>query len=98
MIFFSLAAIVTATRTVASTVFGFSVAGGLGREVGAARATTTQLGYLIGSLVGGIAIATGGFALLSVALGGLLLASTIPYLCLSQQCRLEAAARAGATA
>ncbi len=98
MVFFSLAAIVTATRTVASTVFGFSVAGGLGREVGAARATTTQLGYLIGSLVGGIAIATGGFGLLSVALGGLLLASTIPYLCLSQQCRLEAAARAGATA
>lgn len=98
MVFFSFAAIVTATRTVASTVYGFLVAGGLGREVGAARATTTQLGYLIGSLVGGLAIAVGGYGLLSVALGGLLLASTIPYLCLSQPCRLEAVARASAAA
>ena len=47
-------------RTVSGTVYGFSVAGELGREVGTVRAVTTQLGYLIGALVGGAAIAIGG--------------------------------------
>ena len=69
-----------ATRTVAATVYGFSVAGDLGREVAAARAVTTQLGYLVGSLAGGAAFALGGFPALAVAFGGLLLASTLPYL------------------
>jgi ribosomal protein S18 acetylase RimI-like enzyme len=60
-------------------VYGFSVAGELGREVGTVRGVTTQLGYLIGALVGGAAIAIGGFALLGVAMGGLFVASTLPY-------------------
>ena len=82
LVLFSLSGVMVATRTVTGTVFGFTVAGDLGREVGAARAVTTQLGYLIGSLAGGAALALGGYGLLAVAFGGLLLASTLPYVSL----------------
>jgi predicted MFS family arabinose efflux permease len=87
---FAATAVVTAARTVSGTVYGFSVAGEHGREVGAVRAATTQAGYLIGSLVGGLAIAVGGFGLLSVAFGGLFLASTLPYASLGRPSRLPA--------
>jgi len=82
LVVFAVSGAMVATRTVAGTVYGFSVAGDLGREVGAVRAVTTQLGYLIGSLTGGAALALGGFGLLAVAFGGLLLASTLPYVTL----------------
>ena len=89
------ATVIVATRTVAGTVYGFSVAGDLGREVGTVRAVTTQLGYLIGALLGGAALALGGFALLGVAFGGLFLASTLPYAAhrLSERSEARAAAR-----
>jgi predicted MFS family arabinose efflux permease/ribosomal protein S18 acetylase RimI-like enzyme len=79
LVLFAISGAMVATRTVAGTVYGFSVAGDLGRGVAAARAVTTQLGYLVGSLVGGAALALGGFPLLAVAFGGLLLSSTLPY-------------------
>jgi hypothetical protein len=79
LVVFAVSGALVATRTVAGTVYGFQVAGDMGREVGATRAVTTQIGYLIGSLVGGAAFALGGFSLLAVAFGGLLLASTLPY-------------------
>ena len=79
LVLFSLAAALVATRMVAATVFGFTVAGELGREVGVARAVSTQLGYLIGSLAGGIAYALAGFSGLGVVFGGLFVASTLPY-------------------
>jgi len=79
LVVFAISGAMVATRTVAATVYGFSVAGNLGREVAAARAVTTQLGYLVGSLAGGAAFALGGFPALAVAFGGLLLASTLPY-------------------
>lgn len=82
LVLFSISAALAATRTVAGTVFGFTVAGDLGREVGVVRAVTTQLGYLIGSLVGGAALALAGFVGLGVAFGGLFLASTLPYVAL----------------
>ncbi len=89
LLLFAITSVVTAARTVAGTVYGFTVAGDLGREVGAVRAATTQMGYLIGSLVGGIAIAIGGFGLLSVVYAALFLAATMPYVCLRRPCRLE---------
>jgi predicted MFS family arabinose efflux permease len=76
---FAVTSFVTAVRTVAGTVQGFAVAGDLRREVGAVRAATTQIGYLIGSLLGGMAIAAGGFPLLAVAFGLLFVVSTLPY-------------------
>ena len=87
LLLFAAAAFVAATRTVAGTVYGFQVSGSLGREVGSIRAATTQLGYLIGSLLGGLALATGGFSGLAVVFGGLFVASTVPYICVRQTCR-----------
>ena len=79
LVLFSASAALVATRTVSGTVYGFSVAGEFGREVGTVRAVTTQLGYLIGALVGGAALELGGFALFGIAFGGLFIASTLPY-------------------
>jgi predicted MFS family arabinose efflux permease/L-amino acid N-acyltransferase YncA len=80
---FAISGALVATRTVAGTVYGFSVAGDLGREVGTVRAVTTQLGYLVGALAGGAALALAGFAGIGVVMGGLFLASTLPYASLS---------------
>ncbi|HEY6112604.1 MAG TPA: MFS transporter, partial [Gaiellaceae bacterium] len=60
MLLFAVAAFVAATRTVAGTVYGFQVSGDLGREVGSIRAATNQVGYLVGSVLGGFALAIGG--------------------------------------
>ena len=62
LVLFATSGALVATRTVAGTVYGFTVAGDLGREVGTVRAVTTQLGYLIGALVGGAALGGGGVA------------------------------------
>lgn len=84
---FGLAGFVAAARTVSGTVYGFAVAGDLRREVGAMRAATMQIGYLVGSTVGGIALAVGGFGALGIAFGGLFLASMLPYVCVGTTCR-----------
>ena len=91
LVLFAITSCVTATRMVAATVYGFTVAGDRGREVGAVRAATTQIGYLIGSLFGGIAIAVGGLGLLSVVYAALFVAATLPHLCLRRACVLEGA-------
>jgi predicted MFS family arabinose efflux permease len=93
---FSIAAFAAAARTVSGTVYGFRIAGDRGREVGAVRAATTQIGYLVGSLVGGVALAAGGFAALGLAYGGLFLAATLPYVCIRATCRSRAALEAAA--
>ena len=93
---FALSSVFTATRTVAATVYGFTVAGDLTREVGVVRAVSTQLGYLLGSLVGGAAIAVGGFPALGVVVGGLFLASTLPYCSVVLARRPVAASQAAA--
>jgi len=83
---FGLTGFAAATRTVAGTVYGFATAGDLGREVGAVRAATSQIGYLVGSLVGGLALAVGGFDAVALAFGGLFLAAMLPYLCVRATC------------
>jgi predicted MFS family arabinose efflux permease len=88
---FAVAGFVVAARMVAGTVYGFSIVGDKGREVGTIRAASTQIGYLIGSLAGGAALTIGGFGLLAVAFGGLFLAATLPYVCLRGPCPLRAA-------
>jgi predicted MFS family arabinose efflux permease len=89
LLLFAAAAFVAATRTVAGTVYGFQVSGDLGREVGSMRAATTQVGYLVGSLLGGLALAIGGFSALAVVFGGLFLASTLPYVCVRRTSRMR---------
>lgn len=86
LLLFAAAAFVAATRGVAGTVYGFQVSGDLGREVGSIRAVANQLGYLIGSVLGGFALALGGFSALAVVFGGLFVASTLPYVCMRRIC------------
>jgi predicted MFS family arabinose efflux permease len=93
LVLFSVTAFVVAARMVAGTVYGFAVAGDRSREVGVTRAVSTQIGYLTGSLIGGLAIAAGGFALLGVAVGILFVAATVPYTCLRKPCALQAASQ-----
>jgi predicted MFS family arabinose efflux permease len=45
------------------------------------RSATTQVGYLIGSLFGGLALAAGGHALVGVVLAALFAASAMAYVC-----------------
>jgi DHA1 family inner membrane transport protein len=89
LVLFAITSAVTAARTVAGTVYGFAVADDLGREVGAIRAATTQIGYLIGSLLGGIAIAFGGLGMLSLVYAPLFVAATLPYIRVRKPSRLE---------
>ena len=86
LLVFGAAAFVAGTRTVAATVYGFQVSGDRGREVGSIRAVANQLGYLIGSLLGGLALSIGGFSALAVVFGGLFVASTLPYVCVRRTC------------
>ena len=94
LLLFAAAAFVAATRTVAGTVYGFQVSGDLGREVGSIRAATNQVGYLVGSVLGGLALTVGGFSALAVVFGGLFVASTLPYVCLRRTCRTRLALQA----
>jgi DHA1 family inner membrane transport protein len=96
LVLFSAAAFMAAARTVFGTVYGFQVAGEADRAVGAVRAVTTQLGYLVGSLVGGVALAVGGFDALAVAYGGLFVAAVAPYVCVRRECRARGALLADA--
>jgi DHA1 family inner membrane transport protein len=91
LVLFSVAGFLAASRTVSGTVYGFEVAGTNDRAVGAIRAATTQVGYLIGSLVGGMALAVGGFDALALAYGGLFLAAVAPYVCVRRECRVQRA-------
>jgi len=89
---FAVAAFIAAIRTVAGTIYGFAIAGDLSREVGSIRAATSQIGYLVGALAGGAALAVGGYAALAVAFGGFFLAATAPYVCLRRSCGAPRAA------
>lgn len=91
LLLFAAAAFVAATRTVAGTVYGFQVSGDLGREVGSIRAATNQVGYMVGSVLGGLALAVGGFSALAVVFGGLFVASTLPYVCVRRTCSIRPA-------
>ena len=83
VLLFCAAAYAAAARTLWGTSYGFVVAGERKLEAGALRAVATQLGYLIGSLLGGIALATGGYDLMGLVFAGLFAAAALPHLCLS---------------
>jgi MFS transporter, DHA1 family, inner membrane transport protein len=76
---FAVAAVIVGARTVAGTAYGFALAGERKLEVGAARSAFTHMGYLAGSLLGGAALAVGGYAAVGVAFGLLFLAATTPH-------------------
>jgi predicted MFS family arabinose efflux permease len=76
---FALASLIVGARTVIGTSYGFALAGDRNLEVGSARAAFTHLGYLVGSLLGGAALAVGGRPTIGIAFGLLVLAAAIPY-------------------
>jgi MFS transporter, DHA1 family, inner membrane transport protein len=83
VVFFCVAAYAAAARTLWGTSYGFVVAGERKLEAGALRAVTTQLGYLFGSLLGGVALAMGGYRLMGLVFAALFAAAAVPHLCLT---------------
>jgi DHA1 family inner membrane transport protein len=84
VLFFCVAAYAAAARTLWGTSYGFVVAGERKLEAGAVRAVANQLGYLIGSALGGVALATGGYALMGLVFAGLFAAAALPHVCLTR--------------
>jgi MFS transporter, DHA1 family, inner membrane transport protein len=85
---FFAAAYAAAARSLWGATYGFVVARERKLEAGALRAVATQLGYLLGSVLGGVALATGGYAVMGLVFAALFVASALPHL------RLAAARRA----
>jgi MFS transporter, DHA1 family, inner membrane transport protein len=88
VVVFAAASAIVAARTVLGTNYGFLLAGERALEIGAARAASTHVGYLIGSLVGGAALAVGNRTTVGIAFATLFLASAVPYLSMwATRCR-----------
>jgi predicted MFS family arabinose efflux permease len=79
VLLFSAAASVAAARTLWGTSHGFEVAPARKLELGAVRAGSSELGYLVGSAAGGLALATGGFPLVGLVFGALFAAAALPH-------------------
>ena len=67
-------------RTLAGGARSLHLAPALRLGVTGVRTAALQLGYFVGSAVGGAALGAGGYPGLGVALGGLFVAATIPHL------------------
>ena len=78
-VLFAAAGVVAAARTVAGTTYGFRLAGEKKLEVGAARAAVTHVGYLVGSVLGGAALALAGRQGVGIVFALLFVAAAVPY-------------------
>jgi predicted MFS family arabinose efflux permease len=76
---FAAASMAVGARTVIGTRYGFVLAGHRNLEVGSARAALTHLGNLVGSALGGGALALGGPSTIGLVFALLLFAAVIPY-------------------
>jgi predicted MFS family arabinose efflux permease len=77
---FSLLCFIAGGRTLAGSARGLGLAQELRLGVTGVRTAAIQSGYFVGAAVGGIALATGGYALLGAAFAGLFVAAAIPHL------------------
>jgi len=80
LVLFSLLCFIAGGRTLAGSARGLGLAQELRLGVTGVRTAAVQSGYFVGAAVGGIALATGGYALLGVAFAGLFVAAAIPHL------------------
>jgi len=88
VVVFAATAYAAAARTLWGTSYGFAVAGERKLEAGAVRAVASQLGYLLGSLLGGLALWTGGYALMGVVFAALFAGAALPHVCVTgRACR-----------
>ena len=77
---FTLLVLVATTRTVAGSAFALYVGPDRRLAVMGVRASTAQLGYLLGGAVGGAALAAGGYPALGLTLAALFALGTTPHI------------------
>jgi predicted MFS family arabinose efflux permease len=80
LVLFSLLCFIAGGRTLAGSARGLGLAQELRLGVTGVRTAAIQSGYFVGAAIGGIALATGGYALLGAAFAGLFVAAAIPHL------------------
>jgi MFS transporter, DHA1 family, inner membrane transport protein len=79
LVLFSLLCFIAGGRTLAGSARGLGLAQELRLGVTGVRTAAIQSGYFVGAALGGIALATGGYALLGAAFAGLFVAAAIPH-------------------
>jgi predicted MFS family arabinose efflux permease len=77
---FALLAAVGGARTFAGSIRGMTLAPDARVAVTGLRAAATQFGYLLGSGLGGVALAAGGYTGLALMLSSLFALATLPHL------------------
>ena len=77
---FALIVSVAAARALAGSSLGLQLAPAHRVAVGSIRAGATQFGYLLGSVAGGLALASGGYAGLGAVLSVLFALASVPHL------------------
>ena len=97
---FTLLVLIASTRTVAGSTFALYVTPERRLAVMGMRASTGQLGYLLGAGAGGVALAAGGYPLLCITLAGMFVLGATPHLATllaerAGQCASMAALRQG---
>jgi predicted MFS family arabinose efflux permease len=80
LVLFSLLCFIAGGRTLAGSARGLGLAQELRLGVTGVRTAAIQSGYFVGAAIGGIALATGGYALLGAAFAGLFVAAALPHL------------------
>jgi len=74
-------------RTMAGSAFGLDAAPGRAATTMGIRASATQLGYLIGSGLGGVALHLGGYPALGATFGSLFALAVVPHALLALRAR-----------
>jgi MFS transporter, DHA1 family, inner membrane transport protein len=72
-------AFVAGARTIAGSARGLAIAPSCKLQAMSVRTAAVQFGYLIGALVGGAALAAGGYVALGYALGALYAVAAVPH-------------------
>ena len=72
-------AVIAGARTIAGSSLGLALAPRCRLQAMSVRTAAVQGGYLMGSAVGGLALASGGYPALGVALAALYLAAAVPH-------------------
>lgn len=82
-------------RTIAGSAFGLDAAPDRSVTAMGMRASATQLGYLIGAGVGGVALHLGGYGAMGATFAGLYVLATVPHLVIRVRFGRERLAREG---
>ena len=76
-VLFAAVAFVAGARTIVSSTLGLGMSETLRHALMAGRAATLHFGYFAGAMVGGVALAIGGYTALGVLLGGVAAAASV---------------------